>query len=154
MVRTENVAQALAVLLEQRINCIKAKNDIWLGICDAAIKAIVGNQLPHGAGIDSEVVLEINDGSKLVFAFGFHHMNDGGYYDGWTQHRVTVRPSWQGIGIDISGRDRNGIKEYLHQTWDCALTAPCRQYGESGAEYVDINVQKAVDAERNALTTA
>jgi hypothetical protein len=49
-------------------------------------------------------------------------MNDGGFYDGWTEHTVVVTPSFRGINLRISGRDRNQIKEYLYETYDYALT--------------------------------
>jgi hypothetical protein len=53
-------------------------------------------------------------------------MNDG-FYSGWTDHTVIVRPSFRGINVRISGRDRNGIKEYLAETYDYALTQEVEQ---------------------------
>jgi len=41
-------------------------------------------------------------------------MNEHGFYDGWTEHRITVKPSLAfGFELTISGRDRNEIKDYL-----------------------------------------
>jgi hypothetical protein len=54
-------------------------------------------------------------------------MNDVGYYDGWTEHTVTVTGSLtSGYKMTISGRDRNDIKEYLYETFSAWLdeTAP------------------------------
>ena len=49
-------------------------------------------------------------------------MNENGFYDGWTDHTLTVRPSLvHGIELEISGRNRNDIKEYLHETFHSAL---------------------------------
>lgn len=48
-------------------------------------------------------------------------MNENGYYDGWTEHTVTVVPTFDGVDIRIGGRNRNDIKEYMHQTFDQAL---------------------------------
>jgi hypothetical protein len=48
-------------------------------------------------------------------------MNDTGYYDGWTEHTVTVTPSFSGINIRVSGRNRNDIKDYIHETFSYAL---------------------------------
>jgi hypothetical protein len=43
-------------------------------------------------------------------------MNEGGMYDAWTEHTIRVRPSLSsGFTLTISGRDRNEIKEYLHE---------------------------------------
>jgi hypothetical protein len=48
-------------------------------------------------------------------------MSDG-YYDGWTDHTVKVYPDWSGVRLNITGRNRNDIKDYLYETWDYALS--------------------------------
>lgn len=40
-------------------------------------------------------------------------MNDNGCYDGWTEHRITVRPEFDGVSITVSGSNRNDIKDYI-----------------------------------------
>jgi hypothetical protein len=84
--------------------------------------------LPSGSGIDTgtEIDLDRSTGEKIVLYLSFHHMNDG-FYSGWTDHTVIVRPSFRGINVRISGRDRNGIKEYLAETYDYALTQEVEQ---------------------------
>lgn len=73
--------------------------------------------LPHGSGIDAGVKFD-SDNSKpdrLIFTFGFHHMDENGYYDGWTYHALIVTPCLQdGYKLRITGRDRNEIKDYLY----------------------------------------
>lgn len=72
--------------------------------------------LPSGSGFDngSTIVLDESNENKLVFETDFHHMNETGYYDGWTNHRVIVKPSLAfGFDLRITGRDRNGIKDYI-----------------------------------------
>jgi hypothetical protein len=79
---------------------------------------------PSGAGIDSGARLKLDDCTpdKLVFTFSFHHMNENGYYDGWTDHTVTVRPSLaHGFELKISGQNRNDIKSYLYEVFYAAL---------------------------------
>ena len=39
--------------------------------------------LPSGGGFDSGTKLVFADDSRIVFETEFHHMNDGGFYDGW-----------------------------------------------------------------------
>ena len=52
----------------------------------------------------------------------FHHMNDGGFYDGWTEHSVVVTPSLvYGFDTRITGRDRNDIKNYIGEEMDLRL---------------------------------
>ncbi len=61
-------------------------------------------------------------GDYLVFNTAFHHMNDSGSYDGWTDHTVTLRPSFiGGFDMHITGRDRREIKEYIAQCFHDAL---------------------------------
>jgi len=49
-------------------------------------------------------------------------MSEHGYYDGWTSHIVTARASLaHGFTLTISGADRNGIKDYVGETFNHAL---------------------------------
>jgi len=80
--------------------------------------------MPSGSGIDSGTTLDFDksSGSKLVFSTSYHHMTEDGMYDGWTEHVVTVKPSLMfGFDLAISGRDRNDIKEYLHEVYHDTL---------------------------------
>ena len=75
---------------------------------------------PSGSGIDcgTKIDLDKSTGEKLVFDCSYHHMNENGMYDGWTEHTITVTPSLAfGYHIKISGRNRNDIKEYLHEIY-------------------------------------
>lgn len=131
---TRPLYQELATLLDARATChgrADATGDDdeqvihWVDIAIThtdAIESIVAAG-PSGAGIDSGTMidLDVSTPEKLVFGVCYHHMDEYGYYDGWTDHTITVRPSLQfGIDIKISGRNRNDIKDYLHdvfRTW-------------------------------------
>lgn len=79
--------------------------------------------MPSGSGFDSGTRFWF-DGSKpnrLIFVTSFHHMNDVGMYDGWTEHRVTVLAEFDGMEIVVGGRDRNGIKDHIAETFQQAL---------------------------------
>lgn len=72
---------------------------------------------PSGSGLDSGVILdrESSGPAKLVFQCDFHHMDEHGYYAGWTEHKAIVTPSFRGgIDIKITGRNRNQIKDLIH----------------------------------------
>ena len=80
-------------------------------------------RLPSGSGIDNgTTVLMMNQG-KAMFMMGFHHMDEHGCYDGWTQHIVTVRPTLTGYTYTCSGPNRNDIKDYLVETLQRVLEA-------------------------------
>lgn len=86
--------------------------------------------LPSGSGIDSGTKLdESSKPERLVFTFGFHHMDEDGYYDGWTEHTAIVTPSLANeYELRITGRNRNDIKDYLHETFDSVLNHPVDEY--------------------------
>ena len=113
----------LASAIDARKRCIETNND-WAEKWSAAIKNAEDNFLPHGSGVDSgcKIDLERSHGGKLVIDLGYHHMNDVGYYDGWTEHTAYVTPSFDGINIRITGSNRGDIKDYLYETLEYALT--------------------------------
>lgn len=104
---------------------------------------------PSGSGIDSGTKLE--EGSRpdrIVFEFGYHHMNEVGYYDGWTDHRAKVYPDpGYDFRLEITGRDRNQIKDYLHQTFHLWLTSPIDPYNPG--TYWDIQREAKLFAEHD-----
>ena len=87
--------------------------------------------MPSGSGVDSGTKLLWEKmhskgkwNGKLVFKADFHHMDENGYYDGWTEHVVTVKPHLVfDLTVTISGSDRNMIKDFLRDLFYCVLTA-------------------------------
>lgn len=122
------VAQSIASALQAQANCRKSGNTEWLNRHQAAIEWFTANQMPSGGGFDNGTTLDLarSTGERLVFTTAFHHMNEQGY-DGWTEHSVTVRPAFSGFTIAVSGRDRNGIKEYIAESFHTALAATAEQ---------------------------
>ena len=129
----------LASAIQARINCgeriynpisgkysiVKRadKNPEWFDKWTERI-AELSTLLPHGSGINcgTKIDLDKSHAGKIIMYAGFHHMNESGMYDGWTYHTVTVTPSFTShVNLRISGRDRNQIKEYLYETFYCAL---------------------------------
>lgn len=115
----------LASLLQARANCARANNDEWYDKHAERIETLVKQWMPSGSGIDTgtEIDFDASTPSKLVFVFSYHHMDENGYYNGWTDHKCIVRPSLAfGIDIRISGRDRNMVKDYLYEVYHHAIT--------------------------------
>jgi hypothetical protein len=105
------------------LNCIASHNDEWREKHGERIADLL-DEMPSGSGIDcgTKIDLDASTAEKLVFDVAYHHMNDGGYYDGWTQHTVIVTPSLAfGFTLRITGRDRNGIKEYIAEMFSTVL---------------------------------
>ena len=98
-------------------------------------KAIVGHEtileyiekyiLPHGSGIDgdSEIDWYNSKSDKFVIHSSYHVMIDG-YYDGWIDYTVTVKPSWHDINLRITGEfgKNQDIKDYLYEVYGSLLT--------------------------------
>lgn len=114
----------MASLIQARQNCIKAQNHEWFQKHTERLESLV-EEMPSGSGIDcgTKLDLDASTPSKLVFTFSFHHMNESGMYDGWTDHKAVATPDFAfGFYLVITGRDRNGIKEYLHDVYSTALS--------------------------------
>lgn len=112
--------RALARVLAQQTGC----NDHWRPRVDEHLKRIM-DSAPSGSGIDSGTKLDDRSTpEKIVFNVGYHHMNDGGYYDGWTEHQIIITPSLCfGMSMRITGPNRNDIKDYLGQVYEYWLSA-------------------------------
>lgn len=116
--------QPLFESIANKFQACQTCNDTWVEIHEDSIKSLVSNHMPSGNGIDSgtEFDFENSKPEKLVFTFSYHHMNENGYYDGWTEHKCIVTPSLVGqFNMKITGSNRNDCKEYFYQVFDYAL---------------------------------
>jgi hypothetical protein len=122
----DKIFMMLASAVVARNNCIHSKNDEWQNRWETRIENIVKQYMPSGSGFNDgvEFNMEVSDSNMLVFTTSFHHMDENGFYDGWTDHVIKVTPSFIGSGFDIkvSGRNKNDIKEYISETFANALT--------------------------------
>ncbi len=86
----------------------------------------VNQYLPSGSGFNNGTKFNVDKSTmdKLVFDTSFHHMDQHGYYTKWTEHRITVTPSFYGANIKVSGRNHNDIKEYIAECFDHVLSEP------------------------------
>jgi hypothetical protein len=129
----------LAIAIQARANCAERMNgqrnsnngitsdkqaEEWYDRWDDRITRLVSDHMPSGGGFDNgtKLDLDMSHAERLVFHTSYHHMNDGGYYDGWTEHTVTVTPSFSGVNLRVSGRNRNDIKDYIHEVFHYSLT--------------------------------
>lgn len=100
-------------------NCVKNGNKEWeekhLDILDKFISLF-----PSGSGIDNGVKFYPLDkenkdvGKQFVLHAPFHHMDENGYYDGWTDHKIIYYADMTvGFNLKITERNKNDIKDYL-----------------------------------------
>ncbi len=121
---TQKVYEAMASLCQAIRNCEESGNSEWKFKHTMRLRALIDRYLPHGGGFDGQITVDTDksDADRIVLGVSFHHMNDNGMYDGWTDHNVTVKPSLaHEIYISVSGRDRNDIKNYIGEEFHNAL---------------------------------
>lgn len=124
--KTTTLAAKIHAALIARLNCLKNGNE-YASNWDDRLEHIERELLPSGSGIDHGTTIERDaKPGSFVLCCDFHHMSEHGYYDGWTSHRITISPAFDGIDVKVSGRNRNDIKDYLTETFQYLLTRPAR----------------------------
>ena len=107
-------------------NCIKTNNEEWEAKHLARVKELL-DELPHGSGIDGTWRADLIDTTTdlLILSCEYHHMNESGYYDGWTAFRVKVKASLlHGITVRVIGpfpSKYNDTRDYLGEILDMDL---------------------------------
>ena len=125
MSRDKTLVANFATLMQARANCRASGNNEWRHIHGRVLKRLADNFLPHGSGIDGDTILSCDDAGwreRFFIHFNFHHMDELGFYDGWTTHMLTVKPTFTGIAMSVSGQNKRDIKNYLYEIFEHALT--------------------------------
>jgi hypothetical protein len=121
------VITQISMLINALENCKKSENEKWMDLHESALHYIEKDYLPSGSGVDAgcEIDLERSRTNKIIINTSFHHMNENGYYTGWTDHKITIIPDLiSDFSIKISGKDKNMIKDYLHDLfYNCLYQA-------------------------------
>lgn len=123
--RAEKAVTLIAQLIDVRLRCLATNNAEWAIRHTDRLTQLAMDVLPTGSGFDHATTIDLDQSTpdKIVLHTSFHHMDEGGSYDGWTDHTITVRPSLAfSFRLTISGRDRNSIKEYISETFEYALS--------------------------------
>jgi len=121
----EPLYQKLASICDAAINCKNHDNKEWEQRHIERACKLVADNLPYGAGFDNGTNLDFDKShqNRLVFTTAFHHMDENGMYDIWTEHEVSISASLRdGIRVTVHGRDRNDIKDYIAECFHYALT--------------------------------
>lgn len=112
----QTIATAFVNALMARNNCQKSGNKLWLDRWEERIQQLQ-DELPRGSGFDngSKFCMLRSNEHCIVIETSYHHMDSNGFYDGWTDHVVRVRPRFDADSFDItvSGRNKRDIKDYI-----------------------------------------
>lgn len=119
-------------------------NEEWKArYCDLLLE-IERECLPSGSGFDNGTKIDHlkSTPEKIVLITSYHHMNEGGYYNGWTEHTVTVTPSFVfQLNMKVTGRNRNEAKEYIADTFRHVLSEVWERTQDDGFRRIKIEVQ-------------
>lgn len=121
---TIKLYKRLARDFDAYLNCIKSGNAEWKERWQDDIEQACDNYLPSGSGFDSGTTFDFDASRKdrLVFHTSYHHMDESGYYDGWSEHDIVITPSLaMDFDIVVKGRNRNEIKDYIGELMVGAL---------------------------------
>jgi len=121
--RVRPLYRELSSAIEARKNCQASNNTEWFDKHSETINMLVSH-LPSGVGWNegTKIALDASHANKIVLYGSYHHMDEFGYYDGWTEHTITVKGSLKSdIDLRISGSNRNDIKDHLFESFDYAL---------------------------------
>lgn len=119
------ICRQIALSFNSFLACDAADNKEWRENHKKTIVELCKNG-PSGSGIDNGTHFNFEESKedKLVFDTSYHHMNEHGYYDGWTHHEIIVTPSLMfGFSLRVTGRDRRDIKEYLSEVYSHWLSS-------------------------------
>ena len=92
--------------------------------CVEKAEDLVKTHFPSGSGFDSGTIIVWDKckHNKIVLRADFHHMDDNGYYCGWSEHEVIIVPSFTfGFYLHVTGKNKRGIKEYIEDTMHYVL---------------------------------
>lgn len=122
--------KALAACGQAYMNCRAANppNTEWADKHMERLTKLAKEHLPHGSGLDGRVEVVYAGPDRISIETEFHHMDENGSYDGWTEHRIVVKPELTGLRLTISGPNRNDIKDYLHEVFEYALQQDVEEY--------------------------
>lgn len=107
-------------------------NTTFVAQRQAELKRLTG-YLPSGAGWDHGTKIDTRSHEERILLHGsFHHMNEAGFYDGWTDHTIIVTASLRtAFTLKIAGRDRNDIKDHLYELFDVSLRQLVPRWGKA-----------------------
>ncbi len=118
----ENVCENIHVNTTHKVSATD-----WTRKHRETLEYIQSHFLPSGSGYDIGTMIDIDRGLKNgVFKLhtSFHHMNDGGYYNGWTEHDIYVKPDLlSDFTLRITGVNRNDCKDMIGGDIDYLLHA-------------------------------
>lgn len=134
MRKTQPLYLSLAVLRSRHYNLMQHDNPSEtqreaIFAIEQELDRLTREYLPSGSGFDRGTFFFTADPDAqlkpvLRFTTSYHHMNEHGVYDGWTQHQIKAEPDFGGLRVTVQGSNRNQIKDYIGDMFYAALIEP------------------------------
>ena len=117
------IYQKIAHLLQAIRNCNESCNVEWLEKHQETLDAIARHCLPRGSGFDAGTTIdEESTPQRIILHTSFHHLDENGFYCGWSDHDVIVSPCLMfDFQTRITGRDKRDIKDYIQSEFNYRL---------------------------------
>ncbi len=120
----KTMIKAIAQTLQAYQSCLEKGNSEWIRSHRETLRKLE-KLLPYGSGIDCGTKIDLEESTPecIVLTLSYHHMDENGSYDGWTDHTIKCTASLVfDINLDIDGEDRNDTIDYLQDVYGHALT--------------------------------
>ena len=116
MKRYQKISQTIGCIIRCEANPQQHRE--WIQRHKDTLRKLMKNS-PSGSGFDNGTKLsDDSTEEKLVFETSFHHMDENGFYSGWTSHKVKITPSFvYGFDLKVSGRNHRQIKDYIGEVF-------------------------------------
>lgn len=100
---TKTLIQAIASEVS-RYRCVSAGDSTREAVASSLDSLdTLADMLPSGSGIDCGTKIDLENSTEtcVVLALDYHHMDDNGFYCGWSSHQITITPAFDGTALDI-----------------------------------------------------
>ena len=75
---------------------------------------LVKNYLPSGSGFDGDISIdEKSTDKKIILHVEYHHMNDNGFYDGWSTFKVIITAS-MAYNYSMQVKGESVVRKYFY----------------------------------------
>jgi len=119
------LAQKISQTFIARKNCIESGNKVWEDKHSETLEALE-KLLPSGSGFDSGTKITDASDRQIKLRTKYHHMSPEGFYTHWTQHCVTIKSTFSGLDVTVSGS--GDICDYIAEVFEHVLS---ESYDES-----------------------
>jgi hypothetical protein len=93
-----------------------ATNPYWAKAWKHILIEVIQEHLPSGSGFDNGCSLNFEESktNKLVINCDYHHMDENGYYDGWSYNKIVITPDlrWEFNMKLVNMKGGKKLKDY------------------------------------------